>query len=291
MGIHRVNRMEIRKRLTGEQMKRAFVLALFVLTSACGAASPDPGQEAVLVRKPWVFGHGGIDKTPVKTGQTWTAPSTQIWYVVVQPQQFHEHFDDLFSRDGTPLDFDASVRLQITDSVAIVEKFGAWTIDGKNLPAWYVNNLQQPFITAVRQAVRNHGMNELVISATAIDQVDREVGDAVRTVIDQKKLPITLIDLTIGKANPPDAIKSQRAETAAQEQRVNTEKQKKLAEDQRKEAETSRAAADNAYREAMKLTPDQFLQLEQIKMLNQVCAGGKCTFLMGGGVVPTANVR
>ena len=31
-------------------------------------ASPDPGQEAVLVRKPWLFGHGGVEGTPVKTG-------------------------------------------------------------------------------------------------------------------------------------------------------------------------------------------------------------------------------
>jgi len=81
-----------------------------------------------------------------------------------------------------------------------------------------------------------------------------------------KGLPVTLVTMTVGRANPPDAIKSQRIETAAQEQRSNTEKQRKLAEDQRRAAETSRAEADNAYREAMHLSPEQFIQLETIKM-------------------------
>ena len=37
---------------------------------------------------------------------------------------FTEHFDDLMSLDGVPLDFDASLRVQVTDSVALVDKFG-----------------------------------------------------------------------------------------------------------------------------------------------------------------------
>jgi len=271
-------------------MRKCLVLlGAVMLATACNTATPDPGQEAVLVRKPWVFGHGGVDNTPVKTGMTWVAPSTQVWYVVVQPQQYQEHFDDLFSKDGTPLDFDASVRLQITDSVKIVEKFGAY--GDAATPAWYVHNLQQPFRTAVRQAVRNHSMNELVVSSASVDQVDKEVADILRGVISEKGIPVELKDLTIGKANPPDAIKTARTDTAAQEQRVNTEKQRKLAEDQRREAEASRAAADNAYREAMRLTPDQFLQLEQIKALREVCSGGKCTFIGNGGAVATIPVK
>jgi len=91
--------------------------------------------------------------------------------------------------------------------------------------------------------------------------------------------------MTVGRANPPDAIKNQRIETAAQEQRSNTEKQRKLAEDQRRAAETSRAEADNAYREAMHLSPEQFIQLEMIKMQHEVCGPngkGTCTFIQNG---------
>ena len=39
----------------------------------------------------------------------------------------------------------------------------------------------------------------------------------------------------------------------------------------------------------MSLSPDQFLRLETIKMQREVCANGKCTFLLGG-VVPTLDV-
>lgn len=74
-----------------------------------------------------------------------------------------------------------------------------------------------------------------------------------------------LVQVTVGKANPPDAIKNQRIATAEQQQRALTEQQKKLAEDQREQAELSRAKADNAYRNAMTLSAEQFLRLETIK--------------------------
>ena len=90
-----------------------------------------------------------------------------------------------------------------------------------------------------------------------------------------------LLDVNLGRANPRDAIKHQRIDNATQERRINTEKQRKLADDQRKLAEESRAAADNAYRLAMQLSPEQFLQLERIKMQRDVCAAGKCVFVVG----------
>ncbi len=90
-----------------------------------------------------------------------------------------------------------------------------------------------------------------------------------------------LLTLTVGKANPPDAIKSQRIETAAQQQRIITEQQKKLAEDQRKASELSRAQADMAYRREMSMSTEQFIALENIKMLGEVCSKSDCTFING----------
>ena len=69
--------------------------------------------------------------------------------------------------------------------------------------------------------------------------------------------------------------------------------QKKLAEDKRKLAEQARAASDNAYREAMHLSPEQFIQLETIKMQEQVCGKdgkGNCTFIQNG-VSPVYNLN
>src|SRR6202042_3158057 len=140
------------------------------------------------------------------------------------------------------------------NSVELVKNFGQ---------NWYENNIEQPFGQFVRQAVRKHGMNETAISTTALDSIDEEIRDNLTQFMKEKQLPVRLITMTVGRANPPDAIRSQRIETAAQEQRVQTEKQIKLAEDQRKAAEESRAAADNAYRQAIGLSPEQFVQLEQ----------------------------
>lgn len=256
---------------------------------ACGTASPDAGQEAVMVAKPVIFGSGGVYDTPVKTGLEYVAVSTDVIYVDMKPKQQHFAFDDLFTSDGVPLDFHAAVQYRITDSVSLVKNFGA--DDGAQGMGFFLRVLAQPFSQIVRDAVKKHGLNEMAINVTAADEVDKEITQRFTAVIKDLNVPIQLISVTLGRANPPDAIKHQRIATAEQEQRVNTEKQRKLAEDQRKDAEQARAVADNAYREAMRLSPDQFLQLEYIKTLNTICGGEKCTFIMGQGAVPTLQVR
>jgi regulator of protease activity HflC (stomatin/prohibitin superfamily) len=254
------------------------LLLLAVLVAWLGIRSyaPDAGHEFVLIQKPWLFGHGGVDPQPVKTGRTYTAITTSGIDVYMQPQKLDVELPDTMTQDGVPITFHAIMIVQVTDSVALIRDFG---------PQWYENNLEEQFRTMVRQAVRKRGMNETAISTTALDAIDNEIRDSLLAFIKDKHLPIQLVTMTVGRANPPDAIKNQRIETASQEQRVNTERQKKLAEDQRMAAETSRANADNAYREAMHLSPEQFIQLEAIKMQREVCGHqGACTFIQGSAV-------
>ena len=262
-------------------MKVSLLVVAALTAAGCHAITPDAGQEAVLVKKPLIFGSGGVDPTPIKTGLSWRAISTKPVYVAVVPQQHAIHFDDLMSSDGVPLDFDAVIRLQVTDTVKLISSFG---------PTWFESNVQAEFANRVRQSVRKHGMNETAIQTTAVDAIDLEISQAMEAYIKQAGLPIRLIDVTVGRANPPDSVKNQRIATAEQEQRGNTERQRKLAEDQRLQAETSRAAADNAYRNAMNLSPEQFLRLEAIHMQRDVCTKGGCTFI-AGDVVPTLPVR
>lgn len=277
---------------------KLFIMVGLVGVSGCTTVAPGAGEEAVLIEQPWIFGHGGVVGEPVKTGLGFYAPSTHGVIVNMQPMQFNVHFEDFMSKEGVPLDFDAALRLRVTDSVRLVAKFGI-TIDDKGVPVWYTNNIAKEFETAVRQAVRKHSMNETAISTTAIEEIDREISESIKSVLNTSQMPVELVAVTVGRANPPDAIKHQRVETAAQEQRANTEKLRKLAEDQRKEAEIARAAADNAYREAMKLDSAQFLLLETIKvaakaveMQREVCAKGGCTFLIGSGSpVPTLDLN
>lgn len=261
--------------------RRHITIASILLSTSC-IVSPDVGTEAVLVQKPVFFGHGGVDSTPISAGRSFISPTTEAIMVNMQPQQFQVHFDDLMSADGVPLDFDSVIRLQVTDSVTLIKDFGE---------QWYENNVAAEFSNRVRQSVRRHGMNETAIDTQAIEAIDQDISQHMGEYIQTAKLPLKLIDVTVGKANPPDSIKNQRVETAAQQQRILTEQQRKLAEDARLEAEKSRAKADNAYRESMQLSPDQFLRLETIKMQQQVCGAGNCTFIMGGNATPVMNLK
>ncbi|TLZ14719.1 MAG: SPFH domain-containing protein [Gammaproteobacteria bacterium] len=232
-------------------MKYLMMLSALGLVG-CSVYSPDAGHEVVLIEKPWIFGHGGVDSDPVKPGRTFAAITTEGVDVYMQPQKFDTEMHDTMTSDGVPISFHAIVVLQVTDSV---------------------------------------GMNETAISTTALDAVDAEIRDALKAFIKEKGLPIQLVTMTEGRANPPDAIKNQRIETATQEQRIQTEQQTKLAEVQRKSAEEARAAADNAYRQAIGLSPEQYVQLKRIEMENRVCADGKCTFIENGGAVPAFSVK
>jgi regulator of protease activity HflC (stomatin/prohibitin superfamily) len=243
----------------------------------------------VLVMKPMFFGAGGVVSAPVQTGLAWTAITTSAIYVDMRPRQQEVAFDDLFTSDGVPLDFHSAIQYRVTDSVKLVRDFGA--DDSEQGMGFFKRVLQQPYQMIVRDAVKKHGLNEMAIAVSAAEAVDAEITARFKDVIKQTGVPIELLGVTLGRANPPDAIKHQRIATAEQEQRVNTERQRKLAEDMRRGSEESRAVADNAYREAMRLSPEQFLQLEQIKMLHDVCGGGKCSFLLGAGAVPTISVR
>lgn len=260
-------------------------ILVLLMTWACAIESvkPDAGHEGVLIQKPLIFGHGGVDPEPVKTGRQYVWWTTEHVIINMQPIQFQVHFDDLMSSDGVPLDFDAVIRLQITDSVSMIRNFG---------PKWYENNVEKEFSNRVRQAVRKHGMNETAISTVAIDAIDNEVSEAMEKYLRAAKLPVKLVQVTVGKANPPDAIKNQRIATAEQQQRALTEQQKKLAEDQREQAELSRARADNAYRNAMTLSAEQFLRLETIKMQRDVCTSGHCTFVLTDGrITPIIDTK
>jgi SPFH domain/Band 7 family protein len=258
--------------------------------AGCSVAAPNAGHEVVWVEKPLFFGHGGVDQTPVTAGREYGAMTSDAIDVNMLPQRVDMEFDDMMTSSGVPVSFHVVATFKITDPVRLVSGFGADRDDRGNWGFW-TRNVDQPMQNAVRDAVKKRDMQEMAISQTAADAVGQEVTAAAVRIVQQTGVPILFTAVNVGRVNPPDAIKNQRIETAAQEQRAITEQQTKLAEDQRKAAEQSRAAADNAYREAMQLSPDQFLQLERIKMQRDVCAhGGACTFFIGSGPSPVIDV-
>lgn len=263
--------------------KFAMIVVALVMMVGCGSAAPDGGVEAVLIKKPIFFGHGGIEPTPIKTGRTFVALTTDVQYVDMQPRRVDMMFDDLMTSDGVPIDFHAVVTLKVLDSVRLVSGYGNDFMDQRG-PGFFIRNLDQPFRTAVRDEVKKHGMQEMAITATAADEVDKVVTEHMKRIIVASGVPVELRDLSLGRANPPDSIKTQRVETAAASQRILTEQQTKLAEDQRRLAEESRAAADAAYNLKMNASGGQnlpinaMLKLREIEMKREVCAKANCTF-------------
>ncbi len=273
IGDLQLGRGEARQRFARPALVAAALgLAVLLSLSACGRATPDAGHAIVLVEKPLFFGHGGVDPVPVQTGSEWIAPTTSTIDVSMVPERHDLRLNDLMTSDGVPLDFDAIILLQVTDPVTLISHFGA---------DWYHNNVEREFAILMRDQVKTHGMNETAIASTALDDIDRRVGTGMDAYLKQAALPVRLIGVTAGKANPPDAVKSQRIETAQQEQRALTEAQTKIAEDARKAAETSRVEADNAYRNSLGLSPQQFIELQRIKMQQEVCLRQTCTFVAG----------
>jgi len=266
-------------------MRYALGLIVALLLGGCSVYAPDAGHEVVLIKKPWFLGHGGVVPEPVTTGRTWAAFTTEGVDVSLQPQRFEEDMSDTMSSDGVPLGFHAVITLQVVDAVALVKDFG---------PNWYQNNVEQQFMQDIRQSVRQHAMNEVAINPTAVDAIDEEVRSKLESFFTTSHIPVRILTMTVGRAIPPDAIKDQRIQTAAQEQRIQTEKEVTLAEEQRAKAEAARAVADNAYRQAIGLSPEQFVELQRIQMQLQVCGpNGKanCTFIQNGAATPTLDVR
>lgn len=279
--------------MTGSKVSVVLGLVIFASLGfvGCRSASPDAGHEAVWVKKPIIFGHGGVDPTPAQTGREFGALTSDAIDVSMLPQRIDMEFDDMMTKSGVPVSFHVVGTFHITNSVKLVEKFGA-DRDDKGKWGFWERNLDQPIRTAVRDSVKQREMQEMAIAQTAADDVATEVKGAADKIVTQVGVPILITAMNVGRVNPPDAIKTQRVETAAQEQRAITEKQRKLAEDQRKDAERSRADADNAFRNAMQMSPDQYLQLEKIKMQRDVCSSGHCTFILTDGkILPIINTN
>lgn len=263
-------------------MTAACIVLVALSLAACGRAAPDAGEAAVLIQKPWVFGHGGVDQTPVTTGLTFTAWSTSVKYVNMKPQAFSIEFDDMMSSDGIPLSFDATLTLQVTDAVSLVQNFsGGDDDDGAKGTGWYDNNVKPAAVNIVRDAFKGHDMNSLAITADGATAVETTVKAQLNAYIAAHHIPVQVVNFVLGRVNPPQGIKQQRTMTAEETQRKQTEIQTQQAEENRKLAETARASADDAYRNAMGLSPEQFVELQRIQMMGRVCANERCTFIVG----------
>ncbi len=254
--------------------KGVFVGALLLMGTACVAI--EAGHEGVLVEQPFIFGHGGVDPVPTTTGRIWVVPTTKVIAVDVRPVQYAEHFD-IISAENAPVSFDAFLIANIVEgrSPELIAKFG---------PAWYRNNVKEPFRTFVREEVQKYQLFQLTTDPTTRTKLQDAIAREVQAkLIEKQNIPIQLNRVVVGSILPPKGVVEQTTETIVQEQRKLTMVQFQKAEEAREKAEMQRGVADRAYRESLGLTAPEFVDLRRIEVQKEIVdhAPSALTVIMG----------
>lgn len=257
--------------------KLATLIALGIMTTGCTVVTPEATDVGVLIDRPWLSSGGGVRDDVVPGGtRAYTYLSTEKVYVTVTPQQKTMGFDDFASKDNILLDFNTSIQFRVTNAPVLVRDFGG---------EWFKNNVEAQYTAIVRNQVKLHDMASMMASPEVAQQVDDEVTKNIQQLIKDTKLPIEILNVTLGRAIPNENVLAQMNETAAQQQRVKTLAAAVSAEEERKKEQEAKADADNAYRAKMGLTPEQYLAREIAEINASACkeAKGGCT------VVPTGS--
>ena len=251
-------------------MKNFFIAALFclsVLLSGCTTVAPEAGEEGVKVHKPWIFGTGGIDMTPVETGLEYTWLSTDYVIVNMLPRAYDEDLDDATSNDNTLLDFNTQIQLQVKDnkSPVLIKNYG---VD------WYNSVIKEVYRNTVRGYISKYGPFDLMSNREVLDSINLFVKNDIQNYISllssrQGELPIDVVNVVVGRAIPNERQKAEMDATAAATQAKRTEESRREMLVAREAAERQRAIADKAYQEELGLTTDQFIQLRAWEIIKE----------------------
>ncbi len=264
-------------------------LCLVAGLSSCINVAPGAGEEAVLIHKPYIFGHGGIDDRPVETGRQYEWFSTSYVIVSMLPQKFDEKLDDAASNDNTLLDFNTQIQLQVEDnkSPVLIKNYG------KN---WYVNVIQEVYRNTVRNYISKFGPFDLMSNREVLDSINFAVKGDMERYIDELsaksgELPIDVVNVVVGRAIPNEKQKAEMDNTAAATQAKRTEESRFEMLKAKEAAERQRAIADKAYQEEMGLSADQFIQLKAWEVIEKK-EGANIDVLVGAnGASNMWNVR
>lgn len=176
-----------------------FALVAVVMLSSCRFVSPDADEETVLVKKPWIFGHGGVDDTPVQSGLTWCALSTRAETFKIVPVRHEVLLDDIFSDDNTPLDFHSVIVTQVEQgrSPILLQNYGR---------DWFNTNLYNYFCNLVRDHISQYSPFDLMSNRQVLSTIDKKIlkqmQDYVAALSKHKPMPVIIKDVIIGKATP-----------------------------------------------------------------------------------------
>lgn len=257
------------------------LVAIQTILTGCTVVSPDPGEVGVLVDKPWIAGHEGVRDQVVQTGRTYTWASTDVIKVSIVPQVVKVSFDDFSSMDNIFLDFETTIQFRVLDGALLIKQFG---------PDWFHNNIQAQYGSIVRDAVKRHDMKSMISDPATAAAVDKEVTDAIRAWVASQKIPVEIINVSLGRAKPNQQVLTQMNDTAAQQQRLLTLVAATEAEKQRKAEQEARADADNAYRNKLGLDTTQYTAIQLATINADACKAAKeCIIVPEKTLINVAN--
>ncbi len=205
----------------------------------------------------------------------------------ITPQRYDEAFDDIFSNDNTPLDFNTYINIQIEKGKApiLLKNYGE---------NWYANNIQVYYRNKTREYVSMYNPFDLISNREVLNEIDKalikDVTVYVAKLSKDKEFPIKILSITTGAAKPNQDQLEEMNKTAQYIQQKRSMEQKANAESARAEAEKKRAEADKAYMNAMNLSPNQFISLKWIETIANK-QGANIDVLVGGGETPMWNIK
>lgn len=254
-----------------------------------GCVSPssvDAGEEGVMIKKPWVFGHGGVDMEPIKTGLIWTAWSTEVVRVNIKPFNVTEPFDDLITIDNNPVDFSIHMTFKhISGKTPIlIKEFGE--------EGWYNNKVKEPLRNSIREFTKSKTMFEMTTDPATVTELEKKVADEIRLFLKTEGIPTELVVVTIGKVMPPQAVLDATIQTGVQKQHVKTQEERVKAEQSRELAEKASANADKAYMNAINMSADQYLKMKELDIQKlAIEKGGSNISILMGNAQPMYNIN
>lgn len=272
-------------------MKKIELLVMAALTigafTSCRRVQPNADEEAVLVKYPWFFGHGGVDDIPATSGLTWCAFTTDNVNFKIVPVRHEIPLDDLFSDDNTPLDFHSVIITQIEKgkSPILLKNYGA---------DWFNTNLYNYFCNLVRDHISQHSPFDLMSNRSVLNEIDHKIlvqmQEYVKNLSKTKEMPILIKDVIIGKATPNKEQLDEMNRTAKVVQAKQTQEREYEVQLAREKAQRQKAKADKAYMQEMNLSASQFINLKWIETVSNK-NGANIDVMVGGGTEPIWNVK
>lgn len=272
-------------------MKKIISVICILLTSvcimSCHGVRPGADEESVLIDKPWFFGHGGVDESPVSTGLKWVWWSTSSETFKIVPFKHQVDMDDLFSDDNTPLDFHTIIITQIEHgkTPVLLKNYGV---------NWFNTNLYNYYCNLVRDHISQHSPFDLMSNRAILNDIDAKVLKQMQMYVAQlskeREFPVIIKQVTIGKALPNKEQLEEMNKTAKAVQAKQTQEREAEVQMAREKAERQRAKADKAYMQEMNLDAQSFIQLKWIETINNK-AGANIDVMVGSPSTSMWNIR